>query len=435
MVLFFEFMVIRQKVRIKPSAQNFVNNGKNTCHSPCTYSLFSPREVPIRMNSERPIILVGPAYPLRGGIANFNESLCETLIAQGHPCEIVSFYLQYPRFVFPGKTQNAVGDPPKNLTVHPWLSSINPISWIKTANKIIALKPRFVAIRFWLPQMGPAQGTLARILQKQGIPVIGLVDNAIPHEPHAFDKTLSHWFFRHCDAFFTLSQSVARDLEVLAPGRPTFTHPHPVYDVFGEPVSMSDARKALSLSANQQYVLFFGFVRRYKGLDLLIEAFGDSRIKSMGIKLIVAGEFYEPKNGFTNQIDRLGIGENVLIFDDYIPQGAVKNYFCAANLVAQTYRTATQSGVTQIAYHFGRPMLVTDVGGLAEIVPNGKVGYVAQPEPKAIADALVRFFSENKEATFALQVAADKEKFSWSRFAEEFIKFSNSIHAKRKREK
>jgi len=391
------------------------------------------------VKSQRPIILVGPAYPLRGGIANFNESLCETLIARGERCEIVSFYLQYPRFFFPGKNQNAVGDPPKNLVVHPWLSSINPLSWIQTARKIIKLNPRFVAIRFWLPQMGPAQGTLARYLQNHGIPVIGLVDNAIPHEPHRFDKTLSQWFFRHCDAFFTLSKSVAKDLEMLAPGRPTHTHPHPVYDVFGAPVTKAQARQALGLSirtspssADDSYVLFFGFVRRYKGLDLLIEAFGDSRITALGLKLIVAGEFYEPKAAFMDQIDRLGIRDRVLIFDDYIPQEEVKNYFCAANIVAQTYRTATQSGVTQIAYHFGRPMLVTDVGGLAEIVPHGEVGYVADPKPEAIADALVRFFTENKEVDFARAVDARKQAFSWSHFAKEFTNFADSIHGHKK---
>ncbi len=383
------------------------------------------------MKSQRPIILVGPAYPLRGGIANFNESLCETLIAKGEHCEIVSFYLQYPRFVFPGKTQNAVGDPPKNLVVHPWLSSVNPLSWITAARKIVKLNPRFVAIRFWLPQMGPAQGTLARYLQKHGIPVIGLVDNAIPHEPHRFDRTLSQWFFRHCDAFFTLSKSVARDLEKLAPGRPSHTHPHPVYDVFGTPVIKSQAREVLGLSPNESYVLFFGFVRRYKGLDLLIEAFGDSRIIQLGLKLIIAGEFYEPKSAFLNQIDRLGLRDRVLIYDDYIPQEEVKNYFCSANIVAQTYRTATQSGVTQIAYHFGRPMLVTDVGGLAEIVPDGKVGYVADTNPGAIADALVRFFTENKEAEFAAAVETRKQLFSWTHFAEEFTKFADSIHGRK----
>jgi glycosyltransferase involved in cell wall biosynthesis len=386
-----------------------------------------------RVKPERPIVLVGPAYPLRGGIANFNESLCETLMAMGEDCQIVSFYMQYPKFVFPGKTQNAEGDPPKNLTVHPWLSSTNPQSWVKAAHKIIALNPRFVAIRFWLPQMGPAQGTLARILQKHGIPVIGLVDNAIPHEPRPFDKSLSWWFFRHCDAFFTLSQSVARDLETLAPGRPSHTHPHPVYDVFGPAVCKSEARKALGISGDKSYVLFFGFVRRYKGLDLLIEAFGDSRLKDLDVHLIIAGEFYEPKTDFTDQIERLDISDRVAIFDQYIPQESVKNYFCAANLVAQTYRTATQSGVTQIAYHFGRPMLVTDVGGLAEIVPDGKVGYVTQKDPKSIADAVVRFFAENKEPEFAKAVEREKERFSWTHFAEEFTKFGDGVHPSKKK--
>lgn len=379
------------------------------------------------MNSEQPIIIVGPAFPLRGGIAHFNESFCRSLIDAGYPAEIVSFYLQYPSVLFPGKSQKAGGSPPEDLKIHNWISSINPLSWSRAARMIIRLKPQIVVIRFWLPFIGPALGAVAKRLRKKGIRVIGLVDNAIPHESRGFDRILSNRFFKNTDAFFTLSDSVADDLRRLAPGKAIATSPHPVYDIFGDKIPMAAARQKLDLDQKARYVLFFGFVRAYKGLDLLIEALAMDQLNGLNIHLIVAGEFYEDQEKYRDQIKSLGLQDRVIIRSDYIPQEEVGAYFSAANLVAQTYRTATQSGVTQIAYHFERPMLVTDVGGLAEIVPNGKVGYVVSRDPRAIADAISRFFTENKEAAFAKAAALEKKRFSWSHFTRKFIAFANSI--------
>lgn len=379
------------------------------------------------MNSDNLIFLVGPAFPLRGGIAHFNESFCRSLIDAGYDAEIVSFYLQYPALLFPGKSQKATGPAPDGIRIHNWLSSINPLSWRRAAKKIAKKNPKMVIIRFWLPFMGPALGALAKSLRKKGIRVIGLVDNAIPHESRTFDRRLSNCFFKNAHAFFTLSDSVADDLKKLAPGKPTATSPHPVYDLFGDKITMREAREKLNLDPEARYVLFFGFVRAYKGLDLLIEALGKPEIKAQNIHLIVAGEFYESEEKYTKMIEKLGLTDRVILRSDYIPQEEVKAYFCAANLVAQTYKTATQSGVTQIAYHFERPMLVTDVGGLAEIVPNGKVGYVVKPQPDAIADALLRFFTENKEEAFSQNASIEKERFSWSHFTRKFIAFANSL--------
>ncbi len=212
-----------------------------------------------------------------------------------------------------------------------------------------------VVIRFWLPFMGPALGALAKYLRKKGIPVIGLVDNAIPHEARKFDRLLSNLFFKNADAFFTLSDSVAKDLNKIAPGKPTATSPHPVYDLFGDKIPKREARQHLKLDPESRYILFFGFVRAYKGLDLLIEALAHKSLKEENIHLIVAGEFYESREKYDELIAQLNLTDRVVIRSDYIPQEEVRDYFCAANLVAQTYRTATQSGVTQIAYHFERP--------------------------------------------------------------------------------
>lgn len=374
------------------------------------------------------MVIVGPAYPLRGGISHFNESFCLELIEKGIAAEIVSFYLQYPSVFFPGKTQFEATEREVKVAVHPDLSSVNPASWHKAAKRIHALKPDVVVIRFWLPFMGISLGSLARLLRRSGISVIGLVDNAVPHEKRPFDRSFSGWFFRHCDAFVALSQRVADDLNRLAPGKPVHVHPHPIYDIFGEKSERAQACAELDLDPAGKYVLFFGFVRKYKGLDLLIRAFADRRIRESGVKLIAAGEFYEDKQPYEDLVRDLGLEDRVEYRDRYIPTARVRHYFCCASIVAQPYRDATQSGVTQIAYQFGRPMLVTDVGGLAEIVPDGKAGFVTAPEPGAIADALVRFFGEDLEAKFSAEAERRKHLFSWDHFTKEFLKFAENIH-------
>lgn len=379
------------------------------------------------MNFKQPIVLVGPAYPLRGGIAHFNESFARSLMDAGFAVDLVSFYMQYPSILFPGKTQRSTDNPPEKLMINNWLSSVNPISWSNTARKISSLKPQLVIIRFWTPFMAPALGTLAKKLRKRRIRVIGLVDNAIPHEKGKYDERLSKIFFKNCDAFFTLSQSVANDLERLSPGKKIGISPHPIYDLFGEAVSKTKARENLNLDLNKKYILFFGFIRAYKGLDLLLEAMNTLQVKEQNVKLIVAGEFYEDKQKYLNMIEKLKIKNNVIIHSDYIPQEEVKNYFCAVNLVTQTYKSATQSGVTQIAYQFNKPMLVTNVGGLAEIVPHEKCGYVVEPNTQAIANAIARFFNENMEEIFSENVEKYKQRFSWEHFTQKFIEFVESL--------
>ncbi len=378
------------------------------------------------MAEKRPIVIVGPAHPLRGGIAHFNESFARELIRQGHPVVVVSFYLQYPSILFPGKSQTTDEPPEGDLDIRHWLSSVNPLSWFRTAKRIAALRPRYIVFRFWLPFMGPALGTVARGLRKKNIPVIGLVDNAIPHEARPMDRPLSMWFLKRCSAFVTLSESVADDLRRLVPGRPIFTKAHPIYDLFGPGVDRPEALRHLGLDPKFKYVLFFGFVRKYKGLDLLAEAFASRELRDLDdVKLLIAGEFYDDKEAYLKMFDDLGIADRVILRDTYIPESQVKYYFATASIVAQTYRTATQSGVTQIAYHFGRPMLVTDVGGLAEIVPHGVVGYVSAPEAGAIARDLRRFFEENREGEFSAAVERERHNFTWDNFVREFVSFAH----------
>ncbi|MBL4651960.1 MAG: glycosyltransferase [Flavobacteriales bacterium] len=359
-------------------------------------------------------IIVGPAFPLRGGIANLNESLCKAFQDHGIESEIVSFSLQYPEFLFPGKTQfDESGKAPDNLKITPLISSVNPFSWGKTAKYILAQKPDFVVLRFWLPFMAPALGTIAKKLRKKGVKVIAITDNVIPHESKPGDHQLTKYFLKQCDAFVAMSKSVLEDIETFVVNPKTKFIPHPIYDIFGKSVSKEKARTYLGIEQDEKVVLFFGFIRKYKGLDLLLEAFGKEVLRSKNIKLIVAGEFYDDEKPYLDQIKNLGIEENVILKNDFIPSDEVKHYFCAADIVAQPYKSATQSGVTQIGYHFDKPMLVTNVGGLAEIIPHNKVGYVCDVDADSIANSLADFFENNRISEFTTNVMEEKKKFSW----------------------
>jgi D-inositol-3-phosphate glycosyltransferase len=366
-------------------------------------------------------IIIGPAYPLRGGIANFNEALCRSMVRGGDDADIISFSLQYPGFLFPGTTQFAEGDPvPEDIKIDTLLNSVNPLSWFSTAREVVLRRPERVFIRYWLPFMAPCLGTVARRIRK-ALPstrIVAIADNVIPHESRPGDKQLTRYFIQGCDAFVVMSRSVLSDLRKFDSEKPAVMHPHPVYDIFGNSVEKLEARKALGIAAREKLVLFFGFIRKYKGLDLLLNALADERLRAQNVRLMIAGEFYEAKEPYMDLIRNLGLGERVIMHDFYIPKEHVARYFGAADLVAQPYRDATQSGVTQIAYHFHKPMLVTNVGGLAELVPNGKVGYVTPCEPEKIANAIADFYQKGRETEMIRGVADEASKFSWDSFVE-----------------
>lgn len=362
-------------------------------------------------------IIVGPAFPLRGGIANFNEALCRAMNAAGTDTSIVSFSLQYPGFLFPGKTQYDTGAGPQDLRIETLISSVNPFSWLKAARHIRKEKPDLVIFRFWLPFMGPCLGTIAGLVKKgTGIKVIAITDNVIPHEKKIGDKSFTRYFIRRCDGFIAMSQSVLNDLSAFTQNSNKAFLPHPIYDIFGEKVNKKDAYNRLKLSNLDKVILFFGFIRKYKGLDLLLEAMADERVRQLGVKLIVAGEYYEDAAPYNAIIRKNGLEDSVILKTEYIPSDEVRYYFGAADLIAQPYRSATQSGVTQIAYHFEKPMLVTNAGGLPEIVPHNKAGYVTAISPAAIADAIVDFYTKGREADFVKNVIAGKQRFLWSAF-------------------
>jgi D-inositol-3-phosphate glycosyltransferase len=350
---------------------------------------------------------------LRGGIANFNLSLCRAFHQAGIDSEIISFSLQYPDFLFPGKTQLEDGPAPEGITIHKNINSINPLSWIKTAYKIYREKPDYIVMAYWMPFMAPSLGTIAYIARRCGIKVIAITHNIIPHESHFYDRALTRYFVNACDGFITLAKSVLDDLSLFTGNTNKLFIPHPIYDIFGDKADRAEACKKLKLDESKSYLLFFGLIRHYKGLDLLLNAMTISKIRELGIHLLVAGEFYEDRNIYDKIIAENNLQEQIIITDGFIPGEEVKYYFAASDMVVQPYHTATQSGVTQMAYHFEKPMLVTNVGGLAEIVPHLRVGYVTEKTPESIADSLYDFYTHKRHDEFSKHVAEDKQKFSW----------------------
>ncbi len=342
------------------------------------------------------IAIIGSAHPLRGGgIATFNERLAQVLQSQGHTVVIYSLSLQYPSFLFPGKTQFTDEPAPAGLTIKSVINSVNLLNWLKTGNEIKKERYDLVIVRYWLPFMGPAFGTILRKVKKnKHTRILCIADNVIPHEKRPGDMQFTRYFVKPVDVFVTMSRDVLKDLKTLTT-KPSYFTPHPVYDSYGAAVSKTEACTRLNLDPNKKYLLFFCFIRAYTGLDLLIEAMADSRFGASGIALIVAGEYYSKEvETTTNElVARYQLANKVHLETAFIPNDEIRFYFSAADLVVQPYKHATQSGITQVAYHFEKPMVVTNVGGLAEVVPDGKVGFVAEPNPASIADAILKFFS------------------------------------------
>lgn len=366
------------------------------------------------------IIIVGPAFPLRGGIAAFDERLARELMKENHQVEIVSFSLQYPNFLFPGKTQLSMEERPNDLKINALINSINPISWIKTARYIKKQNPDKVIFAYWMSFFAPCYHFIAKRLK--GIKKTGLVHNLFPHEKSIIDKIFSPCFIKKMDNFAALSKSVLADIQTIDKQDKTkIFSPHPIYDHFGPKEDRTVALRNLHLSEEYHYVLFFGLIRAYKGLDLLLEAFADKRIRDLKLRLLVAGEFYEDESLYLKKIEDLGISDSVIIRNQFIPDGEVKDYFNAADLVAQPYKTATQSGITQIGFHFEKAMLVTDVGGLKEIIAHQEFGYVVEPKSQNIADAIVDFFENDRKSSFEQKVVKEKQKYAWNVLAEKLI--------------
>ena len=359
------------------------------------------------------VIIIGPAYPLRGGLASFDERLAREFQAQNFDTIIYTFSLQYPSFLFPGTSQYSTETAPTDLNIKVCINSINPLNWIKVGNDLKKNNPDIIVVRYWLPFMGPCFGTILRIAKKNHhTKVICIADNVLPHEKRFGDKQFTAYFIKPVDAFITMSEKVLNDLKEITI-KPAQKIVHPLYDNFGDQVNKTEARKHLGLNVNDKIILFFGFIRKYKGLDILLEAMNILKTRSTEIKLLIAGEFYEEKKLYDDIIKKNNLSSSIILRTNFIADSEVKYYLSAADFVIQPYRNATQSGVTPLAYNFEKPMLVTNVGGLPSLVPDGKVGLIAEPNAKSIAAKILELYNTG-EAYFLPHLREEKKKYSWN---------------------
>ena len=397
--------------------------------------------------SKQKLIILGPAHPLRGGLASFDERLAKQFQEDGFDTTIYTFSLQYPNFLFPGTTQFSSEPAPQDIKIKVCINSVNPFNWVKVGYQLQKLAPAIIVVRYWLPFMGPCLGTILRIVKRNKVTkVVCIADNIIPHEKRFGDNLFTKYFTKPIDAFVTMSKKVLEDLKQFS-YKPAHQVLHPLYDNFGEIISKQAAREHLGLNQDDKIILFFGFIRKYKGLDLLLEAMAilkleeestkyevestkyevestnyevekkidlvdDKQEKRKRIKLLIAGEFYEDRKTYDELIEKLDIKESLILKTDFINDSEVKFYLCAADFVIQPYKNATQSGVTPLAYHFEKPMLVTNVGGLPDLVPDKKVGLIAEPNAASIAKKIKELYTYG-EQHFLPFLQEEKKKYDW----------------------
>ena len=370
------------------------------------------------------IIIIGPAYPLRGGgISTFNERLAREFIDEGFDTTIYTFSYQYPSFLFPGESQYSTDPPPEGIPIEIKINSINPLNWIKVGNEIKKIKPDIVVVRYWMPFMAPCLGTILRRIKKnKHTKIICIADNIFPHEKLPGEILLTKYFIKPVDAFITMSEKVLSDLYQFTKNKPAQFIPHPLYDNFGTIISKEEARKKLGINQNDKIILFFGFIRKYKGVDILLNAIkilnNESKIENL--KLLIAGEFYDDEKNYQALLNDPEIKDHLILHTHFISNTDVKFYLCSADCVIQPYRSATQSGVTPLAYHFEIPMIVTNVGGLPSLVPDKKVGLVAEPNAESIANKIIEYFSLGEDY-FLPQLFVEKKKYSWGKMVQAIL--------------
>lgn len=368
------------------------------------------------------IAILSCFYPYRGGIAQFNAELYREL-SKEHQVKAFNFSRQYPDFLFPGKTQYVTSDDrDEALESERILDTVNPFSYFRTVREIRRWKPDLLIMRYWMPFFAPSLGYVGRRLRRY-CRVIAIVDNLIPHERHFFDRPLTSYFAGAADGFIALSDAVKKDIAALDPDLKCTVIPHPPYSRFGKRQERATAAETLGLDPGKKTLLFFGLIREYKGLDILIDAFG--RLDD-SYELVIAGEPYGSFRPYEEQIEASPNRERIHAFTSYIKDDDVSTFFSCADVVVLPYRTATQSGISAVSSHFEVPMITTDVGGLKEAIEGTGTGVVVrEPDAGMIAGAIRDFFS-GSTVSYTDAIRAEKEKISWSNFVKKLISFSES---------
>ena len=371
------------------------------------------------------ITILSAAYPLRGGIAHFAGLLYKELLRH-FEVDVITFKRQYPTILFPGKTQLESGESVDIIPTKVEVDSLNPINWIRIGNRIKNTQPDFLILKYWMPFFAPCYGVISRLAKRNGkTKIVAICHNVIPHEKKPGDLSLTKFFFSSVDKFVLLSGSVKRELLNIVPNAKYRTLFHPIYSNFGDPVSKETAREYLKLESKNT-LLFFGFIREYKGLDVLLQAAAELKTK-LDFQLIIAGEFYSNEDKYRQMIKGLDLESNVILFSDFIPQDEVRYYFSACDVVVLPYKSATQSGIVQIANNFVKPMISTNVGGLSEVIIDGKNGYLVEKKnPTELAKSISKYFLENKEVQFSENIRTGKDRYSWTNFTNELITFAEN---------
>jgi len=369
------------------------------------------------------IYIIGPAYPLRGGISDFNMRLDRELEHFGYKVELISFKLLYPNFLFPGKSQYVDSKTVSpNLKIRTLINTINPINWLRVGFSLKKERPDLIIARYWIPFLSPSLGTILRIIAKnKHTKILALTDNIIPHEKRFGDSLLTKYFIKPIHYFLCLSDSVLFDLKKFT-NRPAFVLPHPLYDIYGELIDKKQAKRSLNFDETDRTMLFFGFIRKYKGLDLLLQAMAYPKIRKLNVKLIIAGEYYLNAQPYINLIKELNIESYIVQHTNFIPSSEIYRYYSAADIVVLPYKEATQSGIAQIGFYFEKPMIVTRVGGLPEFIKHEYTGLVAEPNVDSIVDSIAHYFEEKLEQQFTQAIQKERKKYEWKYFVENMFR-------------
>lgn len=369
------------------------------------------------MRKDKKIILIGPVYPYKGGISHYTGLMYREL-AKRHDVEMISYKMQYPKFLFHKEQRDYSNDSFKIEGAKYLLHTANPFNIVRTARYIRRKKPDLVVIQWWHPYFAPCYFLLTRFMGRQN--VVFVCHNVFPHERFPLDKLLTRLALNNGSHFIVHAVEEAKELTKIQPNPDYVVTPHPTYHAFRfEGMSRGQARKMLHIGEEERILLFFGYVREYKGLKYLLRAMPEISYEDRKVKLLVVGEFGADREDYFNLIRELEIEDRVWVQDSYTPDREVEKYFAAADLVVLPYTSATQSGIVQIAYGFTKPVVVTDVGGLPDVVENKETGYIVEPEnPQAIADAVVRFFREEQAQRMQDNIEKEAYRFSWERMGE-----------------